>query len=99
MKELQEGEYAIPDGYSIKKVGRTLKVYKSKSTKLAEGEYRCKDCKHYVLGYSSNSAWYETRVCELLFKRMTKEGRPCYKAVNKYGKPCVNFELKKDESK
>lgn len=94
---LQEGEYFIPDGYSVKKVGRTLQVYQSKSNRLPKGEYRCKDCKHYVKGFSSNSAWYETRVCELIFKRTTKEGRPCYKAVNKYGKPCDKFELKEGE--
>lgn len=91
---LQEGEYFIPDGYSVKKVGQTLQVYKSKANRLPKGEYRCKDCKHYVRGFSSNSAWYETMVCELIFKRTTKEGRPCYKAVNKYGKPCDKFELK-----
>jgi len=61
---------------------------------LVEGEYRCKDCKHYVKGFSSNSAWFETNVCELLFKRTTKEGRPCYKAVNKYNLPCDKFEHK-----
>ena len=89
---LQEGEYLIPDGYSVKKVGKTLQVYKSKSNRLDKDEYRCKDCKHYVRGYSSNSAWYETMVCDLTLKRTTKEGRQCYKAVNKYAKPCGFFE-------
>lgn len=93
---LKEGEYMIPDGLSIKKVGRILQVYKSKTNRLSEGEYRCKDCKHYVRGYSSNSAWFETMVCELLYKRSTKEGRPYYKAVNKYAKPCDKFELKEE---
>lgn len=93
---LQEGEYLIPDGYSVKKVGRTLQVHKSKGKRLCDGEYRCKDCKHYVSGYSSNSAWYETMVCELIFKRTTKEGRPCYKAVKKYAMPCEKFERKED---
>lgn len=92
--KLQEGEYMIPDGLSIRKVGRILKVYKPKDNRLSEGEYRCKDCKHYVRGFSSNSAWYETMVCELILKRTTKEGRPCYKAVNKYKKPCEKFELR-----
>ena len=88
----------IPDGLSIRKVGKTLQVYKSKSNRLSEGEYRCKDCKHYVKGFSNNSAWYETMICELTYKRTTKEGRTCYKAVNKYAKPCGFFELK-EESK
>ena len=92
--KLQEGEYMIPDGLSIKKVGRVLQVYRSKANHLSEGEYRCKDCKHYVRGFSSNSAWYETMVCDLLYKRSTKDGRPCYKAVNKYAKPCDKFVLK-----
>ena len=95
--KLQEGEYMIPDGLSIKKVGRVLQVYKSKANRLSEDEYRCKDCKHYVSGFSSNSAWYETKVCELLYKRSTKEGRPCYKAVNKYAKPCDKFVLKEEQ--
>ena len=91
---LQEGEYQIPDGYSVKKVGKILQVYKTKAKRLAKDEYRCKDCKHYVSGFSSNSAWYETMVCELMFKRTTKDGRPCYKAVNKYAMPCEKFEHK-----
>lgn len=92
---LQEGEYLIPDGYSVKKVGNTLQVYKSKRNVLPEGEYRCKDCKHYVKGFSLNSGWYETNVCDMQPKRITKEGRYTYKAAQKYGLPCVKFELKK----
>ena len=85
---LQEGEYLIPDGYTVKKVGRTLKVYKSKSNRLSEGDYRCKDCKHYVKGFDTISGWYETDVCDMIPKRLTKEGRYAYKAVPKYNLPC-----------
>ena len=91
---LQEGEYTIPEGYTAKKVGSILQVYKSKKNVLSDGEYRCKDCKHYVKGYSSNSGWCETMVCGLMLKRTTKKGRPVYKAAQKYGIPCDKFELK-----
>ena len=87
---LQEGEYLIPDGYTVKKVGKTLQVYKSKSRKLPEGVYRCKHCKHYVAGYSPNSGWHETIVCDTVLKRIAKDGRKLYKSANPYGKRLVD---------
>lgn len=97
--KLQEGEYLIPDGYSVKQVGRTIQVYKSKRKTLKDGDYRCKDCIHCVEGYSSNSGWYMTKVCEEQPKRMSKDGkRMFYKSAQKYGKPCEHFKpMEKNE--
>lgn len=94
MRTIEEGEYLIPNGYSVKRVGDKLTVYKSKRNVLKVGEYRCKDCKHYVKGFSTNSGWYETMVCEENPKRITNDGRYTYKAVQKYGMPCYKFEWK-----
>ena len=95
---LQEGEYTIPPGYTIKKVGGVIRVYKSASKCLGPNDHRCKDCAHYVEGYSLNSGWYKTKVCELQPKRPSKDGkRMLYKAAKKYGKPCDKFELKKND--
>ena len=91
---LQEGEYIIPDGYTLKKVGNTIQVYKSKSRKLPEGVYRCKHCKHYRRGYSLNSGFYETFICDEAFKKIAKDGRHLYKSAHPYTKPCDKFELK-----
>lgn len=93
---LQEGEYLIPDGYSIKRVGRTIQVYKSKTHLLSENDHRCKDCIHYVDGYSLNSGWFMTKVCDAQIKRESKDGkRMLYHAAKKYGKICYKFEERK----
>lgn len=91
---LQEDEYTIPEGYSIKKVGHTITIYKSKTNKLTEEDYRCKDCIHYVQGYSLNSGYYPTIVCDKQPKKDSKDGRTLYKAAKKYGKICTYFEHK-----
>ena len=92
--KLKEGEYFIPDGYTVKRVGRTIQVYKPRTKGLIEGDYRCKDCVHYVEGYTSNIRWYKSIVCDVQLKREAKDGMMLYKGAKKYGKPCDNFELK-----
>lgn len=92
--ELKEGEYFIPDGYTVKRIGCTIHVYKPKPRGLIEGDYRCKDCVHYVEGYTSNSRWYKSLVCQMQPKKQSKDGMVLYKAVSKYGKICDNFRLK-----
>lgn len=92
--ELKEGVYFIPDGYTIKRIGRSIQVYKPRGKCLAEGDYRCKDCVHYVEGYTSNSGWYKSIVCDVQPKWKAKDGRMLYKAAQKYGKLCYKFELK-----
>ena len=97
MKEkqiLQEGEYTIPKGYTAKKVGSTLKVYKSKRNVLHDDDYRCKDCVHFVKGFSTNSGLYETNVCDMFPTRITDGGIYRYKAVQKYAMPCFNFQAR-----
>lgn len=89
--ELQIGEYAIPDGCTVKVdvVGGTVVVYKRKSKKLSPSEYRCKDCKHRVKGRTFSTTRYETMVCELKPK---KEG--LFFGAPLYGLPCEKFERK-----
>ena len=92
---IQEGEYLIPDGYSMCRFGRTIKVYKTKKNGLKEGDYRCKDCAYYTEGYTSNSHWYRTRVCSEQPKRMSSNGQHMlYRAAKMYGKPCEKFMLR-----
>ena len=87
---LKEGEYFIPDGYSVKKVEQTLQVYKSKANRLSEGEYRCKDCKHRVKGKTFGRQYYDTMVCEL----KPKKENGLFYCAPLYGKLCEKFELK-----
>lgn len=89
---LDEGEYHIPAGMTVKKVGNILKVYKRKSKMLAENEYRCKDCIHNVMGCSVG--YWQTKVCEMKPKKPRKDGVMLYKSTRKYDKPCENFKLK-----
>jgi hypothetical protein len=95
--ELQEGTYQIPDGLSVKQVGRTIEVYKSKKKTLEEGDYRCKDCIHYVKGLGKQSGGWETMVCEEKPAGEDKKGVMRYYAMSKYGKPCESFKLREDE--
>lgn len=88
--ELPIGEYFIPDDCTAKFVGRTLVVYKRKSKKLAPTEYRCKDCKHRVKGYTFRRQHYDTMVCEL----KPKEENGLFYSAPLYGMPCEKFEKK-----
>ncbi len=103
--ELKIGEYLIPEGYTVKRIGNTLKVYRKKNRTLGEGEFRCKDCKHYVIGHS-NLCYWTTTVCDakpkVLSDAMEKKKKnhkdyrhfKLYFAAITYGKPCDMFELK-----
>lgn len=44
--ELKIGEYTIPDGCTIKRVGNVVKVYAKKQVDTSI--LRCRDCKHCV---------------------------------------------------
>ena len=88
--ELQIGEYIIPDDCTAKIVGRSVIVYKRKRHILTPTEYRCKDCKHCVLGYTFSKKSYRSFVCDL--KPKSKNG--LHYSAPLYGKPCENFEKK-----
>ena len=94
MKEIKEGVYLIPDNLRaiIKDGGKTLVVQerKGRNPYLKEGEYRCRDCTHFIKGYWSKKVkWYTTFVCD-----KKPKGDGCFYACHYYGKPCENFNLK-----
>lgn len=105
MNELQIGEYFIPEGCTLKRIGNTIQVYRKKVKKLKEGDYRCKDCKHYICGHTCLSHW-TTMVCELRPKELSQalERRKAlnkrfkdyklYRAAQAYNMPCELFEVK-----
>ena len=100
--ELQVGEYFIPKDCTIRRIGQTIQVYRKRKDRLDVGEYRCKDCKHYVKGYTNAIYYWTTDVCEMKPKAPSKKqlsnpqlaNRKLYFAAQKYGKPCDNFELR-----
>lgn len=108
MSELQIGEYIIPDGCTIRRVGNTIQVYQKVKKKLDAGDYRCKDCKHYVDGHTGLHYWI-TKVCDMKPKtlsRLSERGKALHKDfkdfklyyyTNGYEKPCDKFEARKEE--
>lgn len=103
--ELQIGEYIIPEGCTIKRVGNIIQVYQKKKDRLEMCDFRCKDCKHYVGGHTGLYYW-TTMVCDMKPKTLshTMEKRKeqhkdfqyykLYYSAQKYGKPCEHFEPK-----
>ena len=101
MNELQIGEYFIPDGCTIRRVGNTIQVYQKKKDKLDIKDYRCKDCVHYVDGHTGLHYW-TTKVCNMKPKtllRLPEEFKDfkLYFGAQKYEKPCDKFEARKEE--
>lgn len=96
--ELQGWEYTIPEGYVAKIVKGKIIVKRRVgfSPRLKEGEYRCKHCIHFVLGFWSHNPKYryKTYVCD---KKPKKHG-DCFYSCHDYGKPCENFELKGNDT-
>lgn len=100
MSELQIGEYLIPEGCTIRRVGSTIHVYQKKKGKLDIKDNRCKDCEHYVDGHTGLHYW-TTKVCEMKPKTLLRlpekfKDFKLYFGAQKYGKPCDMFELKKN---
>ena len=105
MNELQIGEYFIPDGCTIKRVGNTIHVYQKKKDKHKVEDYRCKDCKHYTSGHAGLYYW-TTMVCDMKPKVLSQamEKRKAlhkdfqyyklYYTAQKYGMPCNLFEAR-----
>lgn len=94
---LTEGEYQIPDGYTIERSGNKFVVRPSHKNVLSEDDHRCRDCVHRVMGYSKNSGYYKTYVC--LMQPVCKDkikGVVRYKAVGEYGKSCSSFAKRKE---
>lgn len=87
--ELQIGEYFIPNGCTIKRVGQTIHVYKKQSNKLPPSEKRCRDCKFFGKGHTV-SLYYLANVC--LKNPKQKEG--FFYSTTPVHKICEKFELK-----
>lgn len=94
--ELKEGEYVIPEGYTVKRVGRTIQIYKTLKKTLSDGDLRCKDCQYFIRGHSVS--YYTTEVCKMKPKK-EKNGVQYYFAANKYNMPCSNFKKRDDGNK
>lgn len=97
---LSPGEYAVPDDCRAVIEGRRVRVVPRRAVRLSDGEYRCRDCRHFADGYSV-SAWYTTKVC-LMRPKTVRYGRnrdtdvPLHYSARPYGKPCPGFELSEE---
>ena len=94
---LTEGEYQIPDDYTVVRSGNRLTVRPSHKNVLGEDDPRCRDCVHRVMGYTKNSGYYKTHVC--LMQPVCKDkikGVVRYKAAGEYGKACSSFARRKE---
>jgi len=94
METLKEGTYSIPKDLRVIVINpTTIKVQKRKARSpiLGEGEYRCKDCIHWVPGHALKNPHYSTIVCEM----KPKGNGGLFYAQPYYGKPCEHFQLKR----
>lgn len=87
--KLQIGEYFIPEGCTIKRVGKTILVYKKKSNKLPPSEKRCRNCKFFGKWHTVH-LYYLANAC--LKKPKQKEG--FFFSTFPTHKICEKFELK-----
>lgn len=94
MKELEIGQYKIPDGCVCRASNGILTVRKSK--KAVVTDYRCSDCVHYAIGRSMTSVWYNSTVC-LLKPKNEREGT--YYHVYALQKTCERFKKKEQLTK
>ena len=93
METLQKGQYQIPEGM-VAVVKNGVVTIRENRTPVVTG-YRCRDCKHYVLGHSTSSH-YKSTVCLMKPKEPTKKcpGTQLYYSAVPCGKTCEHFELK-----
>ena len=94
METLKEGTYNIPEDLRVVVINpTTIKVQKRKARSpiLKEGEYRCRDCIHWIKGHTYKShPHYWAVVCEM----KPKGDGGLFYAQHYYGKPCEHFQLK-----
>lgn len=99
--ELKEGTYKIPFGYkAVLKKGEVIILPRVRIYDLKDlGEYRCKDCKHYVKGPTKAMQRKEVYgyICDLRPKKYPRvnnaDNEQIYYTALKYGLPCEKFEL------
>lgn len=90
-KTLEAGEYTLPEGYTIERVGSFVTV---RPIVKAITSPRCRDCKHCASGRATANGW-TTTVCLLQPKgRVDKDGIPLYYHRGTRNQPCEKFEEK-----
>lgn len=95
--ELTEGVYEIPESLRaiVNKGGRTVTIKKKTGVnKIAEGDYRCKDCIFWTKGrtyLAKKHSHFQTFVCSQLPKNVEKT---VFYHKNYCDKPCEKFKLK-----
>ena len=93
MKLIDIGEYMLPEGVTIKRNGKILRVVACKDNKVTE--YRCRDCEHRQYGYTRKIGLYMSPVCIKKPKNgKTVNGVQIYFRCDPYGKICDEFKLK-----
>lgn len=99
-KILTVGEYIIPDDCRVIATKGKVEVFKRITThRLKDGEYRCKDCKHFTKGRTTirQPRDYWGYVCKLKPKKLKYcpyKDLKMYYTAQKYGKICKDFTLK-----
>lgn len=92
MAEITIGEYFIPEGCTVKRVGNTIVVYKKAPRGLPPNEVRCRDCIHFGKGHTIRP-WYFTDVC--FDKPKKKDGKiEYYFSTTATSKVCEHFVKK-----
>lgn len=84
--ELKIGEYIIPEGCTIKRIGNTIQVYQKKK-QIDTSVLRCRDCK-----YCENQ-WYHCYLC--LARTWGKKYKRNY-IVRPSKKACAKFERREE---
>ena len=92
---LHVGEYSLPDDCTCRIVKRKVIVTKKVPRGIQPGDYRCKDCKKQIIGKSTRSAWYDTKVCSAKPKSMYGSTQLYYGAPDNR-KPCEMFEKREN---
>lgn len=90
MIELKEGDYKVADGYTYHVSNHIVHIKKKTGHQRKDGDYRCIECAHRVLGRCYKNRRWETFVCEV----KPKGDNLFYCAPTHGGRDCKNFERK-----
>ena len=86
--ELKIGEYTIPEGCTIKRIGNTIQVYQKKQRDTSV--LRCRDCKYCD---ENMNQWYHWYLC--LARTWGKKYKRNYN-VRPSKKACAKFERREE---
>ena len=93
MKQIEKGEYKLPEG-CVAKVDNGILTIREGKRRIIKDE-RCRDCKHCGMGYSSAGIYWKSTVCfkQLKIQKQQRlDGEPIYRHVSPTGKICKNFD-------